>query len=76
MPRPQWLWEAVLKLMYTCKEVSRLLSDSQDGELPASERARLRLHLVMCDTCHHIEKRFNFLRQAMQRLSQGEPPAS
>ena len=65
-----------MKLTYTCKEVSRLLSESQDQDLPASERARLRLHLVMCETCHAVEKQFSFLRQAMQRLSRSGPPAS
>lgn len=30
-----------------CKEVSRLISDGQDRDLPPKERARLRLHFVI-----------------------------
>ena len=59
----------------TCKEVSKLISQGQEGELPPSERARLRLHFVICETCRGVNEQFAFLREAMKRLGQnGQPP--
>lgn len=63
-----------MKLLPDCQEVSRLLSDGQDQRLPTKERARLRLHLVMCDTCRNVEAQFDFLRRAVRELGRREPP--
>jgi predicted anti-sigma-YlaC factor YlaD len=65
-----------MKLKLDCHDVSRLLSDAQDQELPAAERARLRLHLVICQTCRNVDEQLQFIRQAMKRLGDEEkrPP--
>jgi hypothetical protein len=52
----------------TCKEVARILSAGQDRALPEPERARLRLHLVVCGACHNVEQQFDFIRRAMRSL--------
>jgi predicted anti-sigma-YlaC factor YlaD len=62
-----------MKLMLDCKDVSRLLSAGQDSELPASERARMRLHLVLCQTCRNVSEQLAFIRLAMRRLGLDEP---
>ena len=59
-----------------CKEVSRLISDGHDMELPPKERARLRLHFVICKTCRDVNDQINFLREAMKKLGRDEPPAT
>lgn len=59
-----------------CKEVSRLLSRENEEPLPPTERARLRLHLVMCDACRNVEEQMAFLRKAMRKLGRDEPPES
>jgi predicted anti-sigma-YlaC factor YlaD len=64
-----------MKLMLDCKDVSRLLSAGQDSELPASARARMRLHLVMCQTCRNVSEQLAFIRLAMRRLGRDEPLA-
>jgi Putative zinc-finger len=56
-----------------CKTVSRLISEGQDKQLSPPERARLRLHFVICETCRDVEGQMNFLRQAMKRLGHDEP---
>jgi predicted anti-sigma-YlaC factor YlaD len=65
-----------MKLKLDCQDVSRLLSDAQDKDLPAAERARLRLHLVICQTCRNVDEQMQFIRQAMKRLGDEEnkPP--
>ena len=65
-----------MKLQLDCKEVSRLISQGQDQTLPASERARLRLHFVVCQTCRNVDEQMDFIRRAMRRLGQDDelPP--
>jgi hypothetical protein len=62
----------------TCQDVSRLLSERQDEALPAADRARLRLHLVICRTCRNVSEQMDFLRRAMRQLDRErpEPPAT
>lgn len=64
-----------MKLGLDCQEVSRLISTRQDQDLPAGERARLRLHFVICDACRNVDEQMSFLRQAMRQMSKDEPPA-
>jgi predicted anti-sigma-YlaC factor YlaD len=64
-----------MSLKLDCKQVSRLFSDGADRELAAGDRARLRLHLVLCDACRNVEEQMAFLRQAMRTLGrEDEPP--
>ena len=66
-----------MKLNLNCQEVSRMISDGEDMKLPPADRARFRLHLVMCATCRNVDEQMKFLRVAMRGLSQeranGEP---
>jgi predicted anti-sigma-YlaC factor YlaD len=57
-----------------CKAVSRFLSEGHDRTLPPQERARLRLHLVICDACRNVDAQFTFLRDAMKKLGRDVPP--
>ncbi len=65
-----------MKLKLDCKDVSRLISDGQDQELPAAERAKLRLHFVICQTCRNVDEQMQFIRRAMKKLGDEEkrPP--
>jgi predicted anti-sigma-YlaC factor YlaD len=63
-----------VKIELNCKEVSRLLSRENEAPLPAADRARLRLHLVVCDACRNVEEQMAFLRKAMRKLGRDEPP--
>ncbi len=56
----------------SCKEVARLISDGLDTELPPSERARMRLHVVLCEACRNVNDQFTFLRRVTRRLGQHE----
>ena len=63
-----------MKLQLDCIEVSRLISQGQDQTLPASERARLRLHFVVCQTCRNVDEQMDFIRRAMRRLGKDDEP--
>ena len=50
--------------MLTCHEASRLISEAQDRPLVLAERAKLRVHLVVCRFCRQFETQMDFLRTA------------
>ena len=56
-----------MKIRLTCKEASRLLSQSQDRSLGPGERLSLRLHLAVCDACTNVSRQLAFLRRALRR---------
>ena len=58
-----------MKVHLDCKEVSRLISDGQDIDMPVAERARMRLHFVICETCRNVDEQMQFLRRAMRKLN-------
>ena len=57
-----------------CKAVSKLISQGLDTQLAPPERARLRLHFVVCQTCRNVDEQLQFLRRAMRELGQRQQP--
>lgn len=55
--------------MLNCKDISRLLSESQDRKLSVSERLQLEMHLAMCKGCANFRKQMDFLREACRRYA-------
>lgn len=53
--------------MLTCKEVTYLLSESQDRKLTLSEKMQLEMHLAMCKGCTNFKSQMKFLREACKR---------
>jgi predicted anti-sigma-YlaC factor YlaD len=60
----------------TCKDVARILSDGLDTEMAPAERARLRVHMVICDACRNVEHQFDLLRRLVRKSepSDGDDP--
>lgn len=65
------------RLMPTCREVHRLVSEGLDRDLSLVERTRMRLHLMVCDACTRFNGQMSLLRQAMRGfpLDLDAPPA-
>ncbi len=59
-----------------CKAVSRLISDGLDQSMPPPERARLRYHFVICQTCRNVDEQMQFLRRAMREFDRDFPPGT
>ncbi len=57
--------------MMSCKEISRLVSESFDRELSWRQRANVRLHLLMCSMCSRFRRQMRFLREASRILASG-----
>jgi predicted anti-sigma-YlaC factor YlaD len=56
---------------FACKEVTRIVSEGLDEQMPPAQRARVRLHMVVCDACRNVEQQFDFLRRLMRRAEPG-----
>lgn len=54
--------------MLTCKDASRLISESQERPLGFRERWGLRLHLWMCDACRNFMRQVASMRRALREL--------
>jgi len=59
-----------MRMLISCKEASRLISQMQDETMPLHHRIRIRLHLLLCDACTHFERQVRFLHAAMHRYRQ------
>ena len=53
-------------LMYNCKEVTRIVSESLDRKLPLHQRMGIRVHLFMCKFCSRYRRQLLILREAMR----------
>jgi hypothetical protein len=64
--------------MFSCKEVSQLISESMDRSLPFYQRMLMRVHLLMCKYCSTCKEHFEALRAASrhEELSGNELDAS
>lgn len=57
----------------TCDESTRLVSDGYERDLAGSEKAALRLHLLICGSCRKMRRQFDQLQgMAQQRRADAE----
>ena len=63
-----------MKIKLDCQELSRLISQGQDHTLPGPDRLRMRLHFVICEACRTVDEQMRFIRRAMRRLGDDDPP--
>ncbi len=61
--------------MFSCKEVTRLLSDSQERTLHLNERVMMRMHMMMCAGCRKFERQLTVIRNAMRTLARQQRSA-
>ena len=55
------------RLVYTCQDMSRLLSDAMDRSLPWHTRLRMRLHLRVCILCRQYQQQLTLLRNVLRK---------
>jgi predicted anti-sigma-YlaC factor YlaD len=65
-----------MKVGLDCKEVSRLISEGLDQDMTVPERARLRCHFVICQTCRTVDEQMKFLRRAVKDMDKEPPPGA
>lgn len=55
-------------IMPTCKEVHCLVSEGLDRDLSLIERARMRMHLLVCRACQNFDNQMHLIRRAMRQI--------
>jgi hypothetical protein len=55
--------------MLTCKDVTRLVSESMDRSLPLGKRIGVRLHLLVCKFCARYERQLLLIRDTVRHLA-------
>jgi hypothetical protein len=50
--------------MLRCREISKLVSESMERDLPLRQRLAVRLHLMMCRLCSGFARQLRLLRRA------------
>jgi hypothetical protein len=50
--------------MLRCQEISKLVSESMEHELPLRQRLQVWMHLAMCRMCVGFARQLRFLRRA------------
>ncbi|MEC5215169.1 putative anti-sigma-YlaC factor YlaD [Actimicrobium sp. GrIS 1.19] len=60
----------------TCKEVHRLTSEGLDRHLSVIEQLRVRIHLIVCESCTNFTAQMQLLRRAIRKFEiPADPPA-
>ena len=55
--------------MLSCKDVTRLISESMDRSLPLRKRIGVRLHLLICNLCSRYKRQLLLIRETVRRLA-------
>ena len=55
--------------MLTCKDVTKLVSESMDRSLPLGKRIGVRVHLLFCTFCARYERQLLQIRETVRRLA-------
>ncbi len=56
--------------MLTCKEVSKLVSESMERQLPLGKLMQMRMHLMLCRFCAGFARQTRLLRLAAKQESE------
>lgn len=56
-----------IRMTPSCRDMTRLLSDAMDRQLPLGIRIKMRLHFLICKWCERYKNQLQFLRQALRR---------
>lgn len=51
----------------TCKEITKLVSESLDRPLPIRQRLAIRLHVLLCKLCDRYRQHLFIIRDAVRR---------
>jgi hypothetical protein len=62
--------DQLMRFQRSCKEVTRLVLESQDRELSLADRLALEIHWRVCEGCLRFKQQSDFMREAMKRWRQ------
>ncbi len=59
-----------MRLLPTCREVTRLALLGQDQPLPLRKRVLMHMHWAICEACTHFRGQLAFMKKANARWRQ------
>ena len=62
--------------MLTCRDVTELATDYQEGALSLGRRLEVRLHVLMCRFCRRYLAQMRTVADALRRLPPEGPPTA
>lgn len=63
-----------MTMLLRCRDAHQLVVRSMDQNLPAMDRARLKLHLWICQSCTGFSQQMGWMRAAVQRWDATDEP--
>ena len=51
--------------IFSCKQITGMISESMDRKLSLSQRIGIRFHLMMCKLCTRYQKQLLFMREVL-----------
>jgi len=61
-----------VKIMLTCKEASRIISEGLDTKLPLYKQMMVRAHLAMCKTCGYYKKQISSIKNLLSHCDESD----
>lgn len=58
--------------MLSCRDATRLMSESQERPLSIGERMSLGMHIMVCKGCHNFKEQMGTLREMMRAYAKGK----
>jgi hypothetical protein len=62
-------------MLISCRKATDQVTEAREGALSAWDRARYRLHLLICPKCRAYVRGFDQVIQALSALPPDEPPS-
>lgn len=62
----------MVRVMPSCRDISQLISDGMDRNLPLPKRLSIRLHVSMCKFCRRYEKQLHLLHEGVGHYANPE----
>ena len=59
-------------MMLSCRDTTRLASESLDHQLTLWQRMQVAMHMMMCGPCRRARRLMQFFRDAFGKLRKGE----
>lgn len=56
-----------MRLLPTCREVTRLVLLGQDQQLPLRQKVLMRMHWAICEACTNFRGQLDFMKKAGAR---------
>ena len=57
----------LMRFQRSCREVTRLVLESQDRQLELADRMALQIHWRICEGCTRFKQQTDLMREAMKR---------